>query len=319
MKVVFYGTPQVAVPFLDDLASSQEVVGVVTQPDKPAGRGLSLEAPPVKARALALGLPVFQPARSADIAAQVSPLAPDLAVAVAFGRLLDREALAVPKLGTLNVHFSLLPKYRGAAPVQWSLVAGETKTGVTVFWLDSGLDTGPIAASRSVEIGPDDDAGALFEKLVPLGRALLAETLAEIAGGKVRREPQAGEPSLAPLIEREHARISLDRSASSIHNLARGMSLGPRAFMDLDLKGKLMRLTVCRTCVDAAAPEPGDPMRPSVGTIVAVERGRGFLIECAEGSRLWILSVQPEGKKQMPAVDFLNGARLRTGDVLRVR
>jgi methionyl-tRNA formyltransferase len=313
VKVLFYGTPAVAVPFLEDLSSGHEVVGVVTRADKPAGRGLSLEAPPVKAKALELGLPVFQPVRSPDIAGAVAGLKPDIAVAVAYGKILDRPALAVPRLGTLNVHFSLLPKYRGAAPVQWSLIRGESETGVTVFLLDEGLDTGPVAASRSSPVGPDEDAGALFEKLVALGRGLLSETLAAAAAGAARRDPQAGEPSLAPLLRREDARLDFDMTAAGIHNRARGLSLGPRAFLDLELNARPLRLTVCRTSVDPGRSPTGVP-----GLIVGIERTRGFLVQCSEGSRLWILSVQPEGKRQMPAVDFLNGARLKAGDVLRV-
>ncbi|MBI5623068.1 MAG: methionyl-tRNA formyltransferase [Elusimicrobia bacterium] len=332
MKVLFYGTPGVAVPFLEDLARDHSVVGVVTRADKPAGRGLALEAPPVKTKALALGLPVLQPVRSAEIAAEIASLSPDLAVAVAYGRILDKATLAVPRLGTLNVHFSLLPKYRGAAPVQWSLVRGETVTGVTVFWLDEGLDTGPVASSRSVPVGPEEDAAALFEKLAALGRTLLAETLAEAAAGRSRREPQVGEPSLAPVIKRSDARVSLDTPAPTVHNLVRGMSLGPRAFLDLVLGGRPVRLTLCKTSLEVPPAAPGDPGRPAdvspgttgrgeapVGAIVGIERGKGFLVQCGQGSRLWVLSVQPEGKRQMPAADFLNGARLKIGDVLSVR
>ncbi|MBI4678517.1 MAG: methionyl-tRNA formyltransferase [Elusimicrobia bacterium] len=324
MKVVFYGTPAVAVPFLEDLARGHEVVGVVTQPDKPAGRGLKLDAPAVKQTAERLGLAVFQPETSADVAGYLQGLSADLAVAVAYGKLLKKDALELPRMGTLNVHFSLLPRCRGAAPVQWSLARGETRTGVTVFWLDEGLDTGPIAASRALDIGPDEDAAQLFERLVRLGRDLLAETVAEAAAGTARREPQSGEPSFAPVIKRDDVRISFGLTASRIHNLVRGMMLGPKAFLDLRLTGRSVRLAVCRTARDApdaaacpaSAQAPGERRTSAPGAIVAVERGTGFLVQCSQGSRLWILSVQPEGKRQMPAVDFLNGARLKVGSVL---
>src|SRR5271163_1696817 len=168
LKTIFFGTPETAVPFLRLLAERTEVLAVVSQPDKPAGRGLSVAPTPVKAAALALGLKVLQPAKPSEIAAELKALTPDLAVVVAYGRLLKRDVLDVPRLGTLNAHFSLLPKYRGAAPVQWSLVRGEKTTGVTLFWLDEGMDTGPVQAMRETAVDPDEDAGALLARLTVL-------------------------------------------------------------------------------------------------------------------------------------------------------
>ncbi|MBI5208968.1 MAG: methionyl-tRNA formyltransferase [Elusimicrobia bacterium] len=316
MRLVFYGTPEVAAGYLAFLALGHEIVAVVTQPDKPAGRGLGLAAAPVKRVALGLGLPVFQPQRGADIAGQLGGLGADLGVAVAYGKLLKKDALDLPRIGTLNVHFSLLPKYRGAAPVQWSLARGESATGVSVFWLDEGLDTGPIAKSRSTPIGADEDAAALLERLSAIGRELLAEVLAEVAAGTVRREPQAGQPCPAPAIRREDALIGFGKTAREIHNLVRAMAIWPGAYLELEGRDRPLRLAVGKTAVDDRPRAPGGGVP---GTIVAIERGKGFLIECSEGSRLWILSVQPEGKKQMPAVDFLNGMRLGVGGVLRTR
>ena len=216
-------------PFLETLARRHSVVTAVSQPDAPAGRSLKIQPTPVKAKAAELGIPVFQPQRPAHITRELAALKPDLAVVVAYGRLLKAETLAVPVLGTLNVHFSLLPKYRGAAPVQWSLVHGETRTGVTLFWLDEGMDTGPICLSRSVAIETDDDAQSLFNKLIPLGVLALEDALCDLEAGKTHRAPQTGEPSLAPLIKKEDARLSLQMTAFEIHNLARGMRLWPRA------------------------------------------------------------------------------------------
>src|SRR3989338_4481625 len=175
MRIIFYGTPEISLPYLDLLARDQKVVGVVAQPDKPAGRKLLLEPGPVKTRAQELGIRIFQPARSSQIVMELRELAPDLAVAVAYGQMLKPDILSIPKLGTLNVHFSLLPKYRGAAPVQWSLARGESRTWVTVFWLDEGMDTGPVFVTRETDTAADDNAATLMGKLQGLGLAALGE------------------------------------------------------------------------------------------------------------------------------------------------
>lgn len=314
MRVLFYGTPPTAVPFLDLLASrADEVVAAVTQPDKAVGRGLKTEPTPVKRRAAELGVPILQPAKSSEVFEAVRGLSPDLAVVVAYGKILKADALAVPRLGTLNVHFSLLPRYRGAAPVQWSLVRGETRTGVTVFWLDEGMDTGPVFLQRETDVGADDDAPSLLEKLTKLGVGALDEVLSEVAAGRIRRDPQRGEASLAPLIRKDDARIFLDRDAAQIHNLVRGMRLWPRAFVDLRASGGLLRVQVLKT---ALAEGDGRAGEAPVGSLLRVVRGGGFLVQCGSGSRLWFLAVQPEGRKPVPAAEFLNGLRLRAGDLL---
>lgn len=309
LKTIFFGTPETAVPFLKALAARAKILAVVSQPDKPAGRGLSVVATPVKAAALELGIKVLQPSKPSEAAAELKALAPDLAVVVAYGRLLRRDVLDVPRLGTMNAHFSLLPKYRGAAPVQWSLVRGEKKTGVTLFWLDEGMDTGPIQSALETEVGPDEDAGGLLARLTELGVGLLDKTLIDIEAGKVVRSPQVGEPTLAPLIKREDARLDLSRTAVEVHDLVRGLRLWPRAY----LESRGGRLLVLKT----ALPGPSDPAgsgRP--GTVLSVERGRGILVQCGSCSRLWFLEVQPEGKKALNAADFANGLRLAVGGLL---
>jgi len=311
VKVLFYGTPQTAVPFLLELAKHETVVGVLTQPDKPSGRGLQTEPTPVKRAALELGLPVFQPAQPSSLRETLKALEPDLAVVVAYGRLLKPDLLGVPKLGTLNAHFSLLPLYRGAAPVQWSLARGETRTGVTLFWLDEGMDTGPIFLQRELEIGPDEDAPALLERLTELGVAALAEGLDEIKAGRMPRIAQTGQPSLAPLIKKEDARLSFDLTAREMHNLVRGLRSWPRAYLELESAAS-PRLLVLKTALSEAG--TGKP-----GQIVLIERGRGFLVQCRGSSRLWFVEVQPEGKRSIPAEDFLNGLRLGVGDFLPVK
>ncbi|MDD5657361.1 MAG: methionyl-tRNA formyltransferase [Elusimicrobia bacterium] len=313
MRTLFYGTPAVAVPFLELVARKTVLAGVLTGPDQPAGRGLLVRPGPVKAKALELGVPVFQPQRPIEAAPQLRALEPDLSVAVAYGKLLPAELLAAPRLGTLNVHFSLLPKYRGAAPVQWSLVNGERRAGVTVFWLVAELDAGPVFTRRETDVGPDEDAGSLFERLTALGLEALAEALDRAAAGSLLRQPQAGEPSWAPRLRREDARVTFAMPAGRIHNLARGLRLWPTAFMELRPPApRLVRLLKTRLPGSAEAAESGTPP----GGIVAVERGGGILVECMDRSQIWILTVQPEGKKPVCAADFINGLRLGVGRVL---
>lgn len=312
MKTLFYGSPALAVPFLDLLARKSEVLAVLTGPDQPAGRGLRVGPGPVKERALALGLRVLQPERPAAAAADLAALAPDLAVAVAYGRFLPPELLAVPALGSLNVHFSLLPKYRGAAPVQWSLVRGESRTGVTVFWIEGGFDTGPVFLQRGLDVGSDEDAGSLFARQSALGLEALAEALDEAAAGRVRRRPQTGEPSLAPRLKKEDGRLSFSRPARDLHNLVRGLRLWPTAYLELAAPAP-RHVRVLKTALGEPAADGGNP-RP--GAIVRVERGGGILVQCPDRSSLWLLTVQPEGKKPVAAADFLNGLRLGAGDLL---
>ena len=309
LKTLFFGTPETAVPFLRELHKRTKVLAVVSQPDKPAGRGLETAPTPVKKAALELGLRVLQPAKPSEIAAELKALGADLAVVVAYGRILKPDALGATRLGFMNAHFSLLPKYRGAAPVQWALVNGETKTGVTLFWLDEGMDTGPIQARAELEVAAGEDAPGLLERLTRLGVNLLGLTLDDVSAGRVLRRPQEGEPSLAPLIAREDARLDLEKPAADALGRVRGFRAWPKAW--LPLHGS--RLIVLR----AAAAEPADPQgkgRP--GTVLSVARDRGILVECGSCSRLWFLEVQPEGKKPLNAVDFANGQRLAAGGFL---
>jgi methionyl-tRNA formyltransferase len=310
MKTLFFGTPETAVPFLRLLAKRTEVLAVVSQPDRPKGRGLETSPTPVKAAALELGLKVLQPNKPSEIAAELKALGADLAVVVAYGRILKADALSATRLGFMNAHFSLLPKYRGAAPVQWALVRGEKKTGVSLFWLDEGMDTGPVQAMRETEIGPDEDAGALLGRLTELGVEMLDAELTALEAGKVARRPQEGAPSLAPLIKREDARISLERPAQEIHDLVRGFRLWPRAALEKDGQGRVL---VLKTGI-AKQSDPPATGRP--GRLLLVDRTRGILVECGSSSRLWFLDVQPEGKKTLNAADFANGLRLAAGGFL---
>lgn len=310
LKTLFFGTPETAVPFLRLLAKRTQVLAVVSQPDRPAGRGLEVAPTPVKAAALELGLKVLQPNKPSEIAAQLQALGADLAVVVAYGRILKADALAATRLGFMNAHFSLLPKYRGAAPVQWALVRGEKKTGVSLFWLDEGMDTGPVQAMRETDVDPAEDAGALLARLTGMGVELLDAELAKLEKGGVRKAPQTGEPSLAPLIKKEDARIDLRRPAGEIHDLVRGFRLWPKAYLE---KPGVPRLLVLKTALPAAS-DPSGSGRP--GAVLSVDRSKGILVQCGSASRLWFLDVQPEGKKTLHAADFANGLRLAAGGFL---
>lgn len=309
MRTIFFGTPETAVPFLRRLAARTEVVAVVSQPDKPAGRGLAVSPTPVKAAALELGLRVLQPGKPSEIAGELKALGADLGVVVAYGRILRPDVLSSTRLGLLNAHFSLLPRYRGAAPVQWSIVRGEKRTGVCLFWLDEGMDTGPVQAVLETDILEDEDAPALLARLTGLGVGLLDDVLTDLSAGKVVRRPQEGAPSAAPLIKREDARLRLDRPAEELHNMVRGFRSWPRAWLELTT-GKVL---VLRTSLAG----PADPPPSGVpGRILSVGRNKGILVECSSRSRLWFLEVQPEGKKPLNAAEFANGLRLAVGGVL---
>jgi methionyl-tRNA formyltransferase len=311
LKIVFLGTPDIACGFLSRMAEDGcHLAGVISQPDRPRGRGLKFCCPPVKDKARELCFKTFQPRGGEELAGALSALKPDLGVAVAYGRLIGKEALAQARLGFINVHFSLLPRYRGAAPVQWALIKGETVTGVTVFWLDEGMDTGPVFAAREVPILPSDDARSVFEKTAAAGRDLLAGCLIKIAAGEIIKTPQTGRATPALRITLEDSFLDFSGPAHAAFNLVRGLSCGPRARFEAMISGKMTTIQVLKASL------PGSALGGTAdraGTITAIERGKGFFVKCGD-SNLIVEEVQPEGKKPMKAVDFLNGARLKIGD-----
>jgi methionyl-tRNA formyltransferase len=302
MKALFFGTPELAAPFLSDLADAHDVVGVVSQPDKPVGRGLKLEPTPVKAEALKLGLRVFQPNKPSEIAGELRSLGADLAVTCAYGRILRPDVLTCTRLGCVNVHFSLLPKYRGAAPMAWTLLNGETRSGITIFWMDEGMDTGPMLLQRELQVGPDEDHGSLAGRLVSLGRQTLAEALKLIEAGSPPRIPQSGQPSLAPKITKELGAVDWTMPAPQIHNRARALRDWPKA--SVGTAGKRLQLLRTRVERPDGAGEPG--------RINKIEPNDGFLVECASGA-VWVDEVQPEGRSPMSGASYLNGVRLKVG------
>ena len=308
MRLIFLGTPAAAVPMLERcIADGHEIAAVWTQPDRPAGRGNKLTPPPVKLCAGRHGLPVHQPEKIRNAAAKelFASYQADVAVVVAYGRILPPEFLSAPRYGCVNVHFSLLPKYRGAAPVNWALVNGETETGVTTMLMDEGLDTGPILLQRSLTIGSEETAPELLARLSELGAEALSETLRRLP--ELAPQPQDhAQHTLAPLLRREDGLIDWTLTAQQIAWRVRGLQAWPNAFTNF----RGAKLVLWRVVVDenrtAAAP----------GVIVVV-KGDNLQIACGGGTILQICELQPEGKRRMPARDFLNGARAQVNERMK--
>jgi methionyl-tRNA formyltransferase len=304
--LVFCGTPAFAVPTLEALVKAGLSVDlVVTRPDKPKGRGMEMAVSPVKQAALSLQLPIAQPdtvKTNADFRAQLEALNPEAIVVVGYGRIIPQWMINLPALGNINLHSSLLPKYRGAAPVQWAVACGETKTGVTTMRIDAGLDTGDILLQREVAIAADDTAETLWPKLAALGAEMMAPTLLGLREKSVvpQKQDDAGS-SLAPILKKEDGRIDFGRPANEIHNRLRGFQPWPGAYTSF--RGK--QLVVCSARVSGQS----SPAAP--GTLL-VENNR-LLAGCRD-SILELLEVQPEGKKRMTARDFLNGYRPQPGE-----
>ncbi|MDP2865104.1 MAG: methionyl-tRNA formyltransferase [Elusimicrobiota bacterium] len=312
LKIVFLGTPGIACGFLRRIAASgHEVIGAVSQPDRPVGRGLKLACAPVNALAEELRFRAFKPATKRELHDVISELKPDLAVVVAYGRLIPPETLALARFGFLNVHFSLLPKYRGAAPVQWALINGEKTTGVTLFWLDEGMDTGPVFLRREERVLESDDAVSLFGRLSALGGGLLEEGLEKISAGQIVREPQTGEASAAPKLTTGMALLDFSLTAAELLGKVRGLACGPRPRFSLELPDRKLTVQVLSASLPEGPFKNGPP-----GAVLSVEPDGGFIVKCGVGGLL-IRTVRPEGKKEMPGADFLNGLRLKPGDALR--
>jgi methionyl-tRNA formyltransferase len=316
MRVVFFGTPQFAVPTLERLLDSEhQVVAVVSQPDRPAGRGLKMHAPPVKELALARGIPVHQPAsvRKPEFEAWLRGQRADVAVVVAYGKILPQNVLDAVPHGFLNVHASLLPAYRGAAPIQWAIVRGETKTGISIMKLDAGMDTGDVVSMAEVPILEDDDANSLSDMLSVVGAHEMLKVLDRLArDGRLDATPQDhSRASIAPLIERQHARIDWNRSADEVICLVRGFVAWPKAYTSLG--GKDLKVTKVEPCASEwlASERFGGADVPN-GTVVDTIRGAGPVVKCGKGFVI-LARVQPEAKPEMGGMDAVNGGLLRIG------
>ena len=311
IRAIFFGTPEFAVPTLRALCQVADVTLVITQPDRPKGRGMKLAPPPVKVLAQELGIAVEQPTkvRTPEFAARLSAEAADVAVVVAYGRILPPAVLNAPRLGCVNVHASLLPKLRGAAPIQWSIVRGECETGVCLMRMDEGLDTGPVFARSSLPIGADETSAELAERLSALGAELLqAELPHYVAGERPAVEQDHAAATLAPILRKEDGAVDWSRSARELHDLARGFSPWPSAFTFMGTSGHPAgtRLKLHRTQI---ADENTPHATP--GQILSADR-TGLVVACGRGA-LRLLELQAEGAKRMSAADFLVGHRLEPG------
>jgi methionyl-tRNA formyltransferase len=301
MRLIFLGTPEFAVPSLDRLAvAGHDLAAVVTRPDRPKGRGREIAAPPVKHAAQRLNLPVHQPERirTPEFIGFLRGLRPEALVVVGYGRIIPQAILDIPPQGILNVHASLLPKYRGAAPIQWAIAMGETRTGVTTMRIDAGLDTGDILLQAETEIGDQETAIELGKRLAPMGAALLIETLDRVQRGALAPIPQDhAQATLAPMLRKEDGLIDWSRPAREIHNRVRGFVPWPGCYTLF--RGGLLH--VWRTRLAQAS---------AVRTRLAVT--------CGDGAVLELLEVQPEGKKRMTGTAFLNGYRVGDNELLEM-
>jgi len=303
IRTVFMGTPEFALATFQGLIDAGcNLVGVYTQPDRPSGRGNKLTPPPVKLLAGQHGIPVFQPQklRLPEVVEQLRALKPELIVVVAYGQILPKSVLEIPRYGCINVHASLLPAYRGAAPINQAIVDGCAETGVTTMYMDVGLDTGDMLVKRSTPIGPEETAGQLHDRLALLGREAMEETLRRLCAGTLERIPQDDSLSCyAPMMKKEDGRIDWSRPARAIHDQVRGLDPWPAAYTGLD--GEVLKLAATRP-----QSETGEP-----GTVLA-SSADGVLVACGEGSLL-IGALQLPGKRRLPAAEFLRGRPLPAG------
>jgi methionyl-tRNA formyltransferase len=308
MRAIFLGTPEIAVPALRALAASAVVSGVVCQPDRPSGRGLHLHAPAVKTAALELGIPVVQPTkiRTADFEAWVREQAADVAVVLAYGRILPSPILSAPRRGCMNLHASILPKLRGAAPINWAIARGERTTGISLMQMDEGLDTGPVYAARSLDIGPDETAGELASRLGELAALVVSDDLPRAVRGELPLEPQnAAEATLAPLLEKNDGLIDWTKPAAVVHDHVRGMTPWPGAFTHT--AGKILKvLATRRSSLVPSGAQPG---------LVLVADPDAILVACGDGA-LEIHRAQLEGRKPLTARELVSGRALTAGLVL---
>jgi methionyl-tRNA formyltransferase len=306
MRAVFFGTPEIAVPALVALTEIATVTAVVCQPDKPAGRGLELKPPAVKQKALELGLTVEQPTkvRTPEFAAWLRSQEADVALVIAYGRILPKGVLEAPRRGCMNLHASILPKYRGAAPITWAVVDGETKTGISLMQMDEGMDTGPIFSIREVPIGENTTAGELSIALAACAAEVVRLDLPRAVGDELAALPQPDGATHARMLTKDDGRVDFTRTAKQVHDHARGMSPWPGAFTTAG--GKTLKVLETRLAPGSADAPPG--------TVVVAKQDR-VEVACAEG-RVAILRAQLEGKKPLGARELVGGRALAEGMVL---
>jgi methionyl-tRNA formyltransferase len=308
MKLVFCGTPEFAVPTLEAvIAAGHEVALVVTQPDRAAGRGLEVHVPPVKEAAAKHGLPVVQPEKiknNAELRVKLEEIAPDAILVVAYGRIIPQWMLELPRFGNINLHGSLLPKYRGAAPIQWAVACGEVVTGVTTMRLDAGLDTGDMLLAAVCPVGQEETAADVYVCLAPLGAELMVETLKRLEAGTICPEVQDHSLStLAPILKREDGLIDFSRTAQQIYDRWRGFQPWPGAHTTL--RGKKLIVAKMKICGER-----------SIAHGELLVEGEQMLFGCADKRAVELLELQMEGKKRMSAAEFLRGYQVKSGERL---
>ena len=304
-RAIFFGTPTFAVPCLGALCEVADVVLVVTQPDRPAGRGMKLAPPPVRVAASERGIAVVQPTkvRTSEFAESLRALDADFALVIAYGRILPLAVLQAPRLGCLNVHASLLPALRGAAPIQWAIVRGESHTGVCLMQMDEGMDTGPVLARAALDIGAEETAGELSPRLSQLGAEVVKTELPRFVRGElVAKAQDHAHATLAPMLHKELGRVDFRHTATEVHNLVRGLHPWPGAYAHLDGQ----RVKLHRVRVLAASGRHAEP-----GQVVRADR-HAIEVACGAGV-IAIEELQPEGKRRMNAADFCAGSRLQSG------
>ena len=325
MKIVYMGTPDFAVPPLAALVQNgYEVTAVVTQPDKPKGRGMKMVASPVKEYAIEKNLQVYQPVKvrnNPEFLDEIKTLAPDVICVVAYGKILPKELLDIPKLGCINVHGSLLPQYRGAAPIQWAVLNGDKKTGVTTMFMNAGMDTGDMILKEEVEIGEDETTGELWDRLKTIGANLLIKTVKEIENGTATRTKQLEEGTMAPMLSKEMAKIDWkNKTANDIKNLVRGLNpiMGAYTFLD----GKKIKFWKVQTLTENELLEKFQELeeykyhlnKMQAGTVLFSDDKKGLFIK-ANGGILQVLEIQGENSKRMAVGDFLRGNPVGVGNM----
>ncbi len=308
MKIIFFGTADISKFFLENIDNKHEIVSVVTMCDKPVGRNNKIKAPAVKEYAIEKNIPYIQVDKfSEDVISEIKKIDADVGVAVSFGKIIPPEVFNHPKKRCFNIHFSLLPKYRGASPVQQALLDGAEKTGVTAFFIEKGLDTGDIILSQEQDIDYKDTSETLFNKLNLLGIEIMNKTLNILESGNFTAVKQVEEPSFCKIFKKEDGKIDWNRPAVDIYNMYRGFYIWPKVFCTISdgrLAGKTMKIIDCSV-------EQSDINVPA-GTVVDIKKGAGLVIKCGQNALL-VKRVQPESKAQMPAYDFVNGAGIKKG------
>ena len=308
MKIIFFGTANISKFFLENIDKKYEVVCVVTMCDKPVGRSNKIKPPAVKDYAIEKNIPYIQVDKFTDeIAQKIKDYNADVGVVVSYGKIIPEKVFTLPKYGCFNIHFSLLPKYRGASPVQQALIDGCTKTGVTAFYIEKGLDTGNILLQKELNIDIKDTSETLFEKLNAVGIEVMNNALALLDSGNCLAKKQEGEPSFCSVFTKGDGKIDWNKSADEIYNLHRGLYLWPKIFCiigDGRMTGKMLKILECSVIKDLSNKKPG--------TILEIRKGLGFIVKCGKDA-LFITKVQPESKAQMSAFDFVNGAQIKIG------